>query len=294
MWTKRNLNFLDMIEIIRHTTKSGKKSPFWIVVDGLNQFKVASLDCAKRLQQQLSSYFEYHDRAERSETSGYTGQNRSTEVRTEDSLSLSTEFQFDTIGIGSNEIQPASDRVYLGTSVVSSSDITIVSESTHCVSQQQGLYGNDTTLIGIQGSGNNSIESESDSICQSYIKYLWLRGEERHQKREEIRRNEEGIRRRRAERVKQLAKDIFGVVGVYSGTVYDRCMENLSSEDDRVVGEKPVKTIEEAEPIILTKPSLEQLVREKLQNQFEEQYLVNELIASKMIEPEILTPISLF
>jgi hypothetical protein len=51
-----------MIELIRHTTKSGKKSPFWLVViDELESFKVASLDCAKRLMQKFTSSEETYE-----------------------------------------------------------------------------------------------------------------------------------------------------------------------------------------------------------------------------------------
>ena len=50
-----------MIELIRHTTKSGKQSPFWLVViDGLESFKVASLDCAKRLMQKFNNSEEHY------------------------------------------------------------------------------------------------------------------------------------------------------------------------------------------------------------------------------------------
>jgi hypothetical protein len=50
MKTAKQTTLTEMIELIRHTTKSGKQSPFWLVViDGLESFKVASLGCAKRL-----------------------------------------------------------------------------------------------------------------------------------------------------------------------------------------------------------------------------------------------------
>ena len=57
-----------MIELIRHTTKSGKQSPFWLVViDGLESFKVASLDCAKRLMQKFTKIEEHYDYRSRTE-----------------------------------------------------------------------------------------------------------------------------------------------------------------------------------------------------------------------------------
>jgi hypothetical protein len=49
-----------MIELIRHTTKSGKQSPFWLVViDGLESFKMVSLDCANRLIAKFTKIEDY-------------------------------------------------------------------------------------------------------------------------------------------------------------------------------------------------------------------------------------------